>query len=216
MARFDAGTADLASASPFEEPDPEQEGLGYVVTRDAEELSPSFEHLPGLAALLEVSRPVGAALLGQGGWDLPDVVGDDWHRAARPLVADQLRRAAARVQLPGDLVSRLREVEGLLGEEIVQDAPDDGAASLDEVLVPSSGICFTGTTIGPDGREWSREEMHALAVDRGLRPVNTVTKSRCDVLVVAELGTQSRKAQNAHQWGKPVVAAEEFFAWARL
>ena len=219
MARFGADAADLdsmalASVSPFEEPDPEQESLGYVVTRDATTPTPSLSHLPGLAALLEISRPVGAALLGDGERARLDVGDEDWHRAARPLIADQLRHAAARVQLPGVLLPRLREVEDLLGEEIVQDAPDDGGASLDEVLAPSSGICFTGTTIGPDGREWSREEMHALAVDRGLRPVNTVTKTRCDVLVVAELGTQSRKAQNAHQWGKPVIAAEEFFAWA--
>lgn len=229
MARFDVDAADLdsmalTSASPFDEPDPEQGSLGYVVTRDSGARPPSYEHLPGLAAMLDVSRPVGAALLGAGellgDGELPGdgeqsaFVRDDWHRAARPLIADQLRRAAARMQLPAEVVSRLREVEGLLGEQILNDDPQDGSVSLDEVLLPSSGVCFTGTTIGPDGREWSREEMHTLALDRGLRPVNNVTKTRCDVLVVAELGTQSKKAQNALQWGKPVIAAEEFFTWA--
>ncbi|MGO1550003.1 MAG: hypothetical protein ACTHWO_09345, partial [Nesterenkonia sp.] len=79
-----------------------------------------------------------------------------------------------------------------------------------------SRICFTGTTIGPDGREWDREDMHALAERHGLAPVKNVTKTKCDVLVVAELGTQSRKAQNAHQWGKPVIEAPAFFTWAGL
>ena len=55
--------------------------------------------------------------------------------------------------------------------------------------------------------------MHALAEKHDLAPVKNVTKTKCDVLVVAELGTQSRKAQNAQQWGKPVIGASDFFHW---
>ena len=43
--------------------------------------------------------------------------------------------------------------------------------------------------------------------------MQSVTKTRCEVLVTAEAGTQSGKARKALEWGKPVFSAEEFFAW---
>ena len=211
LSRFDPQQAEGSSASAFEEPNPEQETTGYLLTRDASTPTPSFEHLPGLAGLLDVSRHVGAALLGHVPTTTP--TDDEWHRAARPLLAHQLRTAVGRVQVPAQLAERLSDVERILGEPILQDTASADEVSLDEVLAPRTRVCFTGTTIGPDGREWGREEMHALAEKHGLAPVKNVTKTKCDVLVVAELGTQSRKAQNAQQWGKPVIEASDFFHW---
>jgi ATP-dependent DNA helicase PIF1 len=40
-----------------------------------------------------------------------------------------------------------------------------------------------------------------------------VTKTRCEVLVTAEAGTQSGKARKALEYGKAVFTADEFFAW---
>jgi ATP-dependent DNA helicase PIF1 len=45
--------------------------------------------------------------------------------------------------------------------------------------------------------------------------VKTVTKTRCEVLVTAEVGTQSGKARKAHELGKPVISADEFLAWVK-
>ena len=56
--------------------------------------------------------------------------------------------------------------------------------------------------------------MEALASQMGLAPVSSVTKSRCEVLVVAELGTQSGKAKLALAYDKPILSAEQFFEWA--
>lgn len=212
LSRFDPQQAEASAASPFDDPDPEQETTGYLLTRDAAVPTPSFEHLPGLAALLDLSRPVGAALLGHEPTQTPDD-GDEWHQAARPLLAHQLRTAVDRVQIPAQLAGRLSDVEYILGESIAPVASAEDEVSLDEILAPATRVCFTGTTMGPDGREWDREEMHALAEKHGLAPVKNVTKAKCDVLVVAELGTQSRKAQNAQQWGKPIIEAEAFFTW---
>ncbi len=52
-----------------------------------------------------------------------------------------------------------------------------------------------------------------MAEARGLRAVPTLTKTRTDVLVVAEAGSQSTKAKNAARWEKPVITAEEFLEW---
>lgn len=213
LGQFDPQQAEESSASAFDDPDPEQEATGYLLTRDAAVPTPSFDHLPGLAALLDLSRHVGAALLGHEPAK-PFDDGDEWHQAARPLLAHQLRTAVDRVQIPAQLAERLSDVERILGESIAPEASAGDELSLDEILAPATRVCFTGTTMGPDGREWDREEMHALAEKHGLAPVKNVTKTKCDVLVVAELGTQSRKAQNAQQWGKPIIEAEAFFTWA--
>lgn len=216
LGRFDPHRADIQSAAPFDEPDPEQEGIGYLLTRDAATPSPSFDHLPGLAALLDLSRTVGAVLRGDGAEAAPGDDADEWHQAARPLLADQLRTAVQRVGVPAELRVRLRDVERVLGEPVLSEEADAADVPIQEVFSAGAKVCFTGTTIGPDGREWSREDMHELAEQRGLAPVKNVTKTKCDVLVVAELGTQSRKAQNAQSWGKPVIGASDFFSWAEL
>ena len=55
--------------------------------------------------------------------------------------------------------------------------------------------------------------MKKIASAAGLTPVESVTKTRCEVLVTAEIGTQSGKAHEAQELGKPVFSADEFFAW---
>ncbi|NDK30916.1 AAA family ATPase [Nesterenkonia haasae] len=214
--RFNSDTAETISATPFDEPDAEHEGIGYLLTRDAQVPSPSFDHLPGLAALLELSRQVGAALRNEGSGAEPLGADDDWYHAARPLLAEQIRTAVQRVHVPTELAARLRNAEHVLGEQVLPDQSDGGGIHIGDIFRLHTRVCFTGTTFGPDGREWSRDEMHSLAEEHGLTPVKNVTKTKCDVLVVAEHGTQSRKAQNAQNWGKPVIEAGDFFAWAGL
>jgi hypothetical protein len=55
--------------------------------------------------------------------------------------------------------------------------------------------------------------MERLAESAGLRPVKTVSKTRCEVLVTAEAGSQSGKARKALEYGKPLFTADEFLAW---
>lgn len=58
-----------------------------------------------------------------------------------------------------------------------------------------------------------KDELHRMAESRGLVAVPTLTKTKTDVLVIAETGSQSNKAKNAAKWGKPVVVTEEFLRW---
>jgi hypothetical protein len=200
-------------SSPFEEPEPAESVSGLLVTREQSVPTPGADHLPGLSALLRVSRDVGAVLLGDAastalaGGDTP------WDAAARQSVADQLRAAAARTRLPADVVARLRAASTVLGVEIVSEAMESAVDDIDAVLVPGSRICFTGTAQDRTGRVVERWEMERLAESAGLTPVSSVTKTRCEVLVVAEAGTQSGKARKAVEYGKRVFTAEEFLAW---
>jgi len=96
-------------------------------------------------------------------------------------------------------------------------ARGQGAAKtgdLVDVLVEGARVCFTGSVLDRDGKPVQRPEMEQIASARGLIPVNSVSKSRCDVLVCAEEGSQSSKARKAIELGKPIVLADQFLAWA--
>lgn len=194
--------------------DPPESLSGHLLTRDPA-ATPVSARLPALSALLDVSRHIGPALLGRpAGEPPPDT---PWTHAARHSVAAQLRAAAGRARLTGQAVQRLQAAQELLDVEIVNTAMLSAAAGADiaAVLVPGARICFTGTALDAAGREVTREEMMRIAEGAGLAPVKSVTKTRCEVLVTAEEGTQSGKARKAHELGKPVFAAEEFLQWAR-
>ena len=196
-------------SSPFEEPDA-VETSGLLVSRDPDAPTPVANHLPGLSALLRISRDVAAVLLGASAPRDLDAPAD---AAARQSVADQLRAAAARVQLPKEVAARLEEASRLLGVDIDTDALCTGGDDIAATLTPGMRICFTGTAQDSSGRIVERPEMERLAAEAGLTPVKTVSKTRCDVLVTAEVGTQSGKARKAQEYGKPVFCADDFFAW---
>ena len=199
-----------AGSSAFDEPE-SAETAGFLVSRDPSAATPVADHLPGLSAMLRISRDVGAVLLGGDAPAAGD--GTGWEAAARQSVADQLRSAVARVPLTDEVMSRLARAEELLGVEILSGAEVLVRHDIGATLVPGVRICFTGTAQDPSGRIVERDEIERLATAAGLTPVKTVSKTRCDVLVTAEAGTQSGKARKAMEYGKPVFTADEFFAW---
>jgi ATP-dependent DNA helicase PIF1 len=205
-----AGSDSEPGSSAFEEPEAAESLSGLLMSRDHSVRTPAADHLPGLSALLRVSRDVAAVLLG----GEPSREAVETSGAARQSVADQLCAAASRVQLPAAVVERLREASKLLGVEIVSESMCLAADDIGSVLTPGVRICFTGTAQDGAGQIVEREEMERLAESAGLKPVKSVTKTRCEVLVTAEAGTQSGKARKAQEYGKPVFTADEFLAWA--
>ena len=211
---FTSASSMDASSSAFDEPETSESFSGHLVSRTPDVPTPDSVHLPGLSALLDVSRSVGALLLAldaarEGVGDTP------WHAAARHSVADQLRAAASRAPLTIESLARLRAVEESLGVAIIDEAVEAALVGDDiaAVLVPGARVCFTGTAEDGDGRVVAREDMERLAVAAGLAAVPSVTKTRCEALITAEVGSQSGKARKAREWGKPVFSAAEFLAW---
>lgn len=194
--------------------------VAYLLTRDGDARAPTSAALPTLSALMDTSRLLSGVLLGA---DLPaaasGAASSDVVVAAvvRGVVAERLVAAAARTTgLPSMLIERLRRLEVLLEIDVVAAILAGVAAeqgTVGEALRGGARVCFTGTAVDAAGRVWGREEMKAAAAARGLAPVDSVSKTRCDVLVVAEVGTQSGKARKAKEFGKPVFSAEEFFTW---
>jgi hypothetical protein len=210
-----------SAGTPFDAAGPGEDGT-YLLTRNPDAAPPSPAGLPTVTALLAASRVLSGVLLGDGpgpGRDGVGAVGPDPAVAAvvRDVVADRLTAAAERTTgLPADLVARLRVLEETLGIAVVDavvGSAGDGRPAIGEVLRSGARVCFTGTAVDAAGRVWSRDEMTAAAVGRGLVCAAGVSRTRCDALVVAEVGTQSGKARKAKELGKPVYSAAEFFAW---
>lgn len=210
-----------AGASEFELHEDASSDLFYLLTRNPEVRPPSSVHLPVLLSLLDISREISSALLsGMSAEDVrlriaPAVDSSD-RRALRAVAADRLMAVASRsTAAPPGLIVALGEVGKLL--EIETDgllAAFAGAAQrVDEVLLPGARVCFTGTARLDSGQVLERSEVEVIASEHGLVPVKTVTKTKCEALFVAEVGTQSGKARKAVELGKPVFAVDEFFAW---
>lgn len=212
MSAFQRLRDDLPPGTPFDVPEVEVEPA-YLLTRDTYVAGPAADRHPTLAAIARASATMSQLLLG----DSPGGVDDHVSTVAAVAVTSRLANVATKAaRLSPALVDRLRLVETHLGTRFVDDVLAElGAAVplIDEVFVPGARVCFTGTAMSPSGRLYGRDEMQRLAVGAGLTPVANVTKTRCDVLVVAEIGTQSGKARKARDYAKPVLTAEEFFAW---
>lgn len=205
-----SGTGD-SGATAFDDPEPSESMSGCLVSRDPDVPTPTAAHLPALSALLDVSRPVGALLLGESVAEpIPDT---PWHAAARHSVADQLNAAASRVPVTADALDRLRAVEQYLGVSLGDVTEVAVGTGIADVLTPGVRVCFTGTAEDDRGRVIDRDDMHDRAASAGLIPVKTVSRTRCDVLVTAEVGSQSGKSRKAVEYGKPVFSASEFLTW---
>ncbi|UFU07480.1 AAA family ATPase [Ruania halotolerans] len=197
----------------FGEPTMDQSAYAYLLSQD-DVPPPEVPHLPALTELLRASVPIGAALLGRE----PEPPGDRDSGVLGPVaatVAAQVARAVARVPVTDDLVRRVRAVDAVLGTRLADELEAQSIARPDpaDALAEGARVCFTGEVLTPSGRPLGRDEMEALAIRGGLRPVPSVTKTRTDVLVTAEAGTQSGKARKARELGKAVIDAEVFLAW---
>ncbi|MFD4008252.1 exonuclease domain-containing protein [Brachybacterium paraconglomeratum] len=134
---------------------------------------------------------------------------------AAEVLAHLLEGTWQRVLSPDqEVLERLRGVEEHFGVGVLPEGFEaTGPISAADVLVPGARVCFSGTVHSPRHGWLEKEQLHAMAEARGLRAVPNLTKTRTDVLVVAEAGSQSSKAKNAARWEKPVITAEEFLEW---
>ena len=82
-------------------------------------------------------------------------------------------------------------------------------------LAAGMHVCFTGSVTDASNRQIERTEMEAMAADLNLIPVASVTKKKCDLLVVADPSSQSGKAKKAREFGITIMSATDFLEIAR-
>jgi hypothetical protein len=215
MLRRHEETATQDVAEPFGPLAGEASTLGYLLTRDPAVEPPRSAQLPWVGELLDVSRAVSAAVLdGATADEARALLPTAWDPSVRALLGERLAAVVTRIQvLPPGLAARLAQVEELLGLPLLAAAAGTGRPPIAEALAAGARICFTGEAQDADGRGIPRPELEERARGGGLSPVGNVSKTRCDVLIVAEIGTQSGKAKKALEFGKPVYSVAEFLAW---
>ena len=86
----------------------------------------------------------------------------------------------------------------------------DEANSSGSTIPMGTSVCFSGEAF-MDGMLVPRRELEAMARANGLKPVATVTKKGCGLLV-ADPDSHSTKARNARKWGIPILAPERFWS----
>lgn len=128
------------------------------------------------------------------------------------VLADLLSARTGAVATSASASSVLAEVNRMAGRSTETDRAKNHH-EIGEVLTDGARVCFSGSAIDPAGNLVSKSELAALAEARGLAVVDNMTKTKCDVLVTAEEGSQSNKAKKATAWGKPIFTANQFFSW---
>jgi len=127
---------------------------------------------------------------------------------------DELVGAAVRDGMVTDdeahLLERLAVVLGLPGEAVAAAKATCGGSGASVLLVSGMTVCFTGEACHTDGTELPRDLLCQLAESFQLRPVSSVTKSGCDLVVAADPSSLSGKAEKARKWGIPVVDVMDF------
>lgn len=211
------------SGSPFEPLSDSDLPAGLLLSRDPDSHLPSSELTPALTSLFEASRVMSSVILGGSTAEsFLDRVEDPSASALRPIIQSRLAAAVRNsAGLPPTLRTRISELEKIFDIDIwgtACDAEKDGAdiqslRTIDEVLAPESRVCFTGSVLDPQGRPVTKSELEDLVLSLGMDWVANVSKTRCDVLIVAELGTQSGKARKAKEYGKPIFSADDFYTW---
>ncbi len=103
-----------------------------------------------------------------------------------------------------------RGIEAEYGVVIPYEAPQAGPA-LTDILKPGARIAFTGT-ITLDGTTWDRAVFARFIEGRGFVSSANVTKTRTDLLVLADVNSESGKAKNARKYGTPMASLADFLA----
>ena len=83
-------------------------------------------------------------------------------------------------------------------------------------ITPGMRVCFTGTVVDDRGNEWARSRLEATAVAAKLIPVESVTRSACDLVVAADPSSSSGKARKARDYAIPVISVDDFVALTKI
>lgn len=103
-----------------------------------------------------------------------------------------------------------RSIEAEFGVVIPYEPPAPGPV-LADLLKPEARIAFTGTiTLG--GKTWDRAVFARFIEEHGFVSSANVTKTRTDLLVLADVNSESGKAKNARKYGTPMASLEDFLA----
>ena len=92
---------------------------------------------------------------------------------------------------------------------------ENNVARAADVLTPGTRVAFRGSTIIDNQLYPQGPVLQEFCAGLGLVYKQSVTKTRCDVLVTDDLTAQDGKTSLAVRYNKPLVTREDFAAWAQ-
>ena len=104
-------------------------------------------------------------------------------------------------------------VAAATGSQVAQ--AENNVARAADVLTPGTRVAFRGSTIIDNQLYPQGPVLQEFCAGLGLVYKQSVTKTRCDVLVTDDLSAQDGKASLAVRYNKPLVKREDFAAWAQ-
>ncbi len=109
----------------------------------------------------------------------------------------------------GEVQERARRA-GLSAVDI--DEPVEQGQYASDLLVPGTRVAFTGRheLLGGPADD---ARLAQICRARELEYKTGVSRTRCDVLVAGDPASMSRKAQNAREFGKPIISQADFEHW---
>lgn len=206
--------ADLNS-SPFTDASTPPDGAGFFLTRDPDTQMPHLPNMPALDGLTQVSRELSAVILRHE--SAAQIMREsDGNQEFRKLVGQGFTdKVTTHLPLPSALAARLPEVDALLGTSLTSANSNSTSqiAPIEDVLLPGTTYYISGTPHTPQGEAIEKSAVAGQASARGLVYTDRFGKKLCQVLIVAEEGSQSRKSKQAKELGKPVFSIDEFWRW---
>jgi len=144
-----------------------------------------------------------------------DLGADEIDRAHRRWLGELIDMACADDVVTAEEYDELCRAAAALGIE--QRVVDERTATFRTAehgvtLEPGMTVCFTGTPVDHHGQAVARDQLVAHARQLGLESVSSVTKSRCQLLVAADVASRSGKAAKARQFDIPIADALDFLA----
>lgn len=128
---------------------------------------------------------------------------------AELLSAWALSRGAWTTTLEHEIKQRVARIDS---RPVSLPPVEDEVVDLSQLLRPGTRVAFTGVTslLGGSAND---ERSAEICAEKGLEYKKNMSKTRCDVVVAADIASMSRKAQAAREFGKPIIAQEDFEDW---
>ncbi|MHA2788200.1 AAA family ATPase [Corynebacterium sp. S7] len=200
VASYQLGTFQVGQGTPVPEADLEAEGSVYI---------PSWAPASNMVLDPKHATESDRAWAAFSGGETNDLDFAELSETAELLSAWAVSRSYWNEQTYNEVKERANNA-GLYYLDLPE--VEEHNVDLNELFAPGTRVAFTGrdNLLGGPADD---ERLTEICEARDLVYKTGVSKSRCDVLVALDPASMSRKAQNAREYGKPIVAQADFEEW---
>ncbi|WP_315184516.1 AAA family ATPase [Corynebacterium durum] len=143
---------------------------------------------------------------------------ETWYNSIR---ADQTSTLVSSNSGPSELsqtISESIDIDNALTETNVDQLeplfPAIEFSNADEVLIAGTRVAFSGAIVIDGTLIAHGESLQHFCAEVGLIYKNTISRTKSDVLVTANVGSETNKIRLAKKYGKHIISVDDFSKWA--